>query len=89
MNLMVGQDAMDMDIEETTIEMKRRIKTREQMVQIFVKMDGMETFHPMVSPSDKIEKVIKRIRNNEMFSKSDVYMTCGGRVPRWNDEPGL
>ena len=35
----------------------------------------------MVSPSDKVDDVMKRIRNNEMSSRSDVYMTCEGRVP--------
>ena len=40
----------------------------------------------MVSPSDKVDDVMKRIRNNEMSSRSDVYMTCEGRVLRWIGE---
>ena len=83
----VDQDVMDLDIDETRIEVKRRTRSREprqsDMVQIFVKMDGLKTFPLMVSPSDKVDDVMKRIRNNEVSSKSDVYMLCEGRVLRW------
>ena len=54
------------------------------MVQIFVKMDGSKTFSLMVSPSDKVDEVMRRIRNN--VKSSEVYMTCEGRVLRWSDE---
>ena len=73
--------------------MKRRTRTQElrqseevkknrQLIQIFVKVDGSKTFPQMVSPSDKVDDVMRRIRNNVKSSKSDVYMTCEGRVER-------
>ena len=79
------------DIEETWIEMKRRTRTQEprqseevrknrQVVLIFVKVDGSKTFPLVVSPSDKVDDVTRRILNNEQSSKSEVYMTCEGRV---------
>ena len=34
----------------------------------------------MVSPSDKVDDVMRQILNNEKSSKSDVYLTCEGRV---------
>ena len=85
------------DIEETWIEVKRRTRTQEprkpeevrknrQSAQIFVKMDGSKTFPLMVSPSDKVDDVMRRILNNAKSTKSDVYMTCEGRVIRWSDE---
>ena len=49
------------------------------MVQIFVKVDGSKTFPLMVSPSDKVDVVMRRIRNNVKSSKSDVCVTCDGR----------
>ena len=85
------------DIEETWIEVKRRPRTQEprpseevrknrQMMQIFVKVDGSKTFPLMVSPSDKVDDVMRRILNNEKFSESGAHMTCEGRVLRWSDE---
>ena len=85
------------EIEETWIEVKWRTRTQEPrqpemvsknrpMVQIFVKMDGSKTFPLKVSPSDKVDEVVRRIRNNAKSSKIDVYMTCEGRVLRWSDE---
>ena len=56
------------------------------MVQIFVKLDGSRTFSLMVSPSDKVDDVMRRTLNKEKSSKSDVYMTCEGRVLRWCHE---
>ena len=84
-------------IEEIWIEVRRRTRTQEPrqpeedrknrpMVQIFVKVDGSKTFPLMASPRDKVHEVMRRIRNNVKFSKSDVYMTCEGRVLRWGDE---
>ena len=66
--------------------MKRRTRTQEPrqpeegrknrpMVQIFVKVDGSKTFPMMVPPSDKVDEVMRRIRNNVKSGKSDVYMT--------------
>ena len=83
-----------MTLRKTWIEVKRRTRTQEprqtdevrknrQMVQIFVKLDWLKTSPLMVSASDKVDDVLKRILNNEKFSKSDVYMTCEGRVFRW------
>ena len=85
------------EIEETWIEVKRRTRTQEtsqpeedgknrQMIQIFVKVYGSKTFPLMVSPSDKVDDVMRRISNSGKSSKSDVYMTCEGRVLRWSDE---
>ena len=79
------------DIEETWIDVKRKTRTQEpkqpqeirknrQMIQIFVKMDGSKAFPLMVSPSDKVDDVMRRILNNEKSSNSDVYMTCEGRA---------
>ena len=56
------------------------------MVQIFVKLDWLKTSPLMVSASDKVDDVLKRILNNEKSSNSDVYMTCEGRVLRWSDD---
>ena len=81
------------EIEETWIEKNRRTRTQEPrqpeevrknrpMVQIFVKADGSKTFPLMVSPSDKVDEVMRRIRNNVKSNKSDVYMTCERRVLR-------
>ena len=47
-------------------------------------MDGSKTFPLMISPSDKVDEVMRRIRNN--VESTDVYMTCEGRVLRWSDE---
>ena len=85
------------EIEETWIEVKKRARTQEPrqpekvrknrpMVQIFVKMDGSKKFPLMVSPSDKVDDVMRRILNNVKSSKSDVYITREGRVLRWCDE---
>ena len=85
------------EIEETWIEVKRRTRTQEtrqpeedgknrQMIQIFVKVYGSKTFPLMVSPSDKVDNVMGRISNSGKSSKSDLDMTCEGRVLRWSDE---
>ena len=85
------------DIEETWIEVKRRTRTQEprqseevrknrQMIQIIIRVARSKAFPRMVSPSDKVDDVIRRILNNEKSSKGDVYMTCQGRVLRWSDE---
>ena len=85
------------EIEETWIEKKRRTRTQEPrqpeevrknrpMVQIFVKVDGSKTFPLMVSPSDKVDEVMRRIRNNVKSSKNDAHMMFEGRVLRWRDE---
>ena len=62
------------------------VRKNRPMVQIFVKVNGSKTFPLIVSPSDKVDEVMRRIRNNVKSSKSDVYMTCEGRVLRWSDE---
>ena len=46
-------------------------------------------FTLMVSPSNKVDDVLRRILNNVKSSKSDVYVTCEGRVFRWSDEPRI
>ena len=73
--------------------MKRRTRTQSeevrknrQLSQIFVTVDESKTFSLMVSPFDKVDDVMKRIRNNVKSRESDVYMTCEGRVLRWSDE---
>ena len=38
----------------------------------------------MVSPSDKVDEVMRRIRNN--VKSSEVCMTCEGRELRWSEE---
>ena len=94
----VDQDVMDEDIGETWIEVKRRPRTRgtkacqrrsenfDRWFRSSSRCTGRKTFLLMVSPSDKVDDVMKRIRNNEMSSRSDVYMTCEGRVLRWIGE---
>ena len=83
--------------EETSIEVGRRPRTQEprqpeddgknrQMMQILVMVYGSKTFPLMVSPSDKIDDFLRRISNSGKSGKSDVYMTCEGRVLRWSDE---
>ena len=62
------------------------VRKNRQMVQIFVKVDGSKTLPLVVSPSDKVDDIMRRILNNVKSSKSDVYMTCEGRVLRWSDE---
>ena len=42
------------------------------MIQIFVKVDGSKTFQLMVSPSNKVDDVMRRILNNVKSSKSNV-----------------
>ena len=83
------------DIEEPWIEVERRTRTQEPRQseevrknrQVFVKVDGSKTFPLMVSPSDKVDDVMRQILNNEKKpSKSDGYLTCEGRVLRWSDE---
>ena len=75
------------EIEETWIEVNRRTTTQEprqpeedgknrQMIQIFFKVEGSKMFTLMVSPSNKVDDVLRRILNNVKSSKSDVY----GRV---------
>ena len=56
------------------------------MIQIFVTVDGSKSFPLMVSLSDKVDDVMRRIVNNEKSNKSVVYLTCEGRVLRWSDE---
>ena len=79
------------EIEETWIEVKSRTRTQEpqqpeevrknrQVIQTFVKVDGSKMFPLMVSPSDKIDDVMRRLMKSVKSSKSDVYMTCEGRV---------
>ena len=42
---------------------------------------GRKRSQLMVSPSDKVDDVMRQILNNEKkSSKSDVYLTCEGRV---------
>ena len=71
------------EIDETWIELKRKTRTQEasqpeedgknrQMIQIFVKVDGSKTFQLMVSPSNKVDDVMRRILNNVKSSKSNV-----------------
>ena len=85
------------EIEESWIEVKRRTKTQvprqpeedgknPRMIQIFVKVDGSKTLPLIVSPSDKVDEVMRRTQNNVKYSKSDVHMTCEGRVIRRGDE---
>ena len=81
------------DIGGTWIKANRRTRTQEprqseeirknrQMIQIFVMVDGSKAFPLMVSPSDKVDDVMRRILDNEKSSKSDVYMTREGRALR-------
>ena len=60
------------ETEETWIEVKRRKRTKDGRVPL------------MVSPSDKVDEVMRRIRHN--VKSSEVYMMCEGRVLRWSDE---
>ena len=95
----VGENTTEIldEIDETWIELKRKTRTQEpsqpeedgknrQMIQTFVKVDGSMMFQLMVSPSNKVDDVMRRILNNVKSSKSDVYMTCERRVFRWSDE---
>ena len=85
------------NLEESWIEVKRRPRTQkprqqeevrktQQMIQIFVTVDGSKMFPLMVSPSDKADDVMIRILHSVKSSKSGVYMTCEGRVLGWSDE---
>ena len=78
----VDKDVMDWvtarrKIQPRTQESRQEEEARKnrQMFQIFGKVDGSKTFALMVSPSDKVDDVIRRILNSVKSSESDVYMT--------------
>ena len=54
--------------------------------QIFVKMDGAKTLPLEVPPNDKVGDILTRIQSSARDSKQDMYVTCGGRVLRKDDE---
>ena len=71
--------------------MKRRTRTEKvrinrQMIQIFVKMNGPKECLLDVSMKDTVGGIVRKISNSACSHKQDVYMTCEGRVLRWNDE---
>ena len=51
---------------------------RKKMVQIFVKVDGMNTVAMEVSPEDKVQKILNTVSGSDR----DVYVTSGGRILR-------
>ena len=74
--------------EEIWTEVKRRTGTpktarvNRQMIQIFVKMNGLKE----ILLTDTVGDIVRKIPNRVCSSKQEVYMTCEGRVLRWNDE---
>ena len=57
-------------------------KERKRTVQIFVKVDGMNTVRRKVSPEDTVLKILKTVSGNDQ----DVYLTCEGRMLRTEDQ---
>ena len=80
--LQVQKAEKDEKIEEILTE----ARTNRQMIQIFIKVNGLKEFLLDVSMRDKVSDIVRRILNSAGSSRQDVYMTCEGRVLRWNDE---
>ena len=81
----------DEKIEEIWTEVKRRTRMQKarmnrQMIQIFIKVNGLKEFLLDVSMRDKVSDIVRRIPNSAGSSRQDVFMTCEGRVLRCNDE---
>ena len=60
----------------------RSAKQTWRMVQMFVKVDGMNTVAMEVSPEDKVQKIL----NTMSGSDRDVYVMCDGRILRKSDK---
>ena len=60
----------------------RSKKQRKRTIQIFVKVDGLNTVMMEVSPEDKVQKIL----NSVVGSDQDVYASCEGRILRTEDE---
>ena len=71
---------------------KRRTRTpktarvNRQMIHIFVEVNGLKETLLDVSMTDTVGDMVRKIPNLVCSSKQEVYMTCEGRVLRWNDE---
>ena len=64
----------------------QKARMNRQMIQIFIKVNGLKEFLLDVSMTDKLSDIVRRIPNNACSSRQDENMTCEGRVLRWNDE---
>ena len=87
----VQEAEKDEKIEEIWTEVERRTRMQKarmnrQMIQIFIKVNWLKEFLLDVSMTDKLSDIVRRIPNSAGSSRQDVYMTCEGRVLRWNDE---
>ena len=52
---------------------QEEVRKNRQMIQIFVKVDGSKTFPLTVSIWDKVDGVLRGIRNKVKFSKCDGF----------------
>ena len=58
---------------------------RKKMVQIFVKVDGMNTVAMEVSPEDKVQKILNTVSGSDR----DVYVMSDVRILRKSDKEEL
>ena len=76
----------DKEIEKDVVDWTKVTRNKRQSkrtVQIFVKVDGSRAITREMALSDKVSDVAKR---SVCCSKSDVYVTSGGRVLRRSEE---
>ena len=64
----------------------QKARMNRQMIQIFIKVNGLKEFLLDVSMTDKVSDIVRRIPNSAGSCRQDVHMTCEGRVLRCNDE---
>ena len=60
----------------------KKQEERKRTVQIFVKVDGMNTVLREVSLEDKVQKILNAVSGSDQ----DVYVTCEGRMLRTEDQ---
>ena len=70
-------------IEEIWTVLKKKTRTQKarmnrQMIQIFVKVNGLKEFLLDVSMTDMVGDIVRKISNSACSSKQVVYMTCEG-----------
>ena len=74
-------------MEDTWIDLQKRTKTQEpkqseevkknrQMIQIFIKVNGLKEFLPNASVTDKVSEIVRRNPKNAFCSRQDMYVTC-------------
>ena len=61
-------------------------RVNRQMIQIFVKVNGLKETLLDVSMTVTVGDMVRKIPNRVCAGKQEVYMTCEGRVLRWNEE---